>query len=37
LPQQLLIIDDIGDSFDYKNKYSIIQYLKDLADLKQKN
>jgi ABC-type dipeptide/oligopeptide/nickel transport system ATPase component len=37
LPQQLLIIDDIADSFDYKNKYSIIQYLKDLADLKQKN
>lgn len=30
--QQLLIIDDIADSFDYKNKYAIIQYLKDLAE-----
>lgn len=27
----LFIIDDIADSFDYKNKYSIIEYLKDLA------
>ncbi len=35
--QQLLIIDDIADSFDYKNKYAIIQYLKDLADKKQWN
>lgn len=37
LLQQLLIIDDIADSFDYKNKYAIIQYLKDLADLTQQN
>ena len=28
----ILIIDDIADSFDYKNKYAIIQYLKDIAD-----
>lgn len=28
----LLIVDDIADSFDYKNKYAIIQYLKDIAD-----
>ncbi|MFT7005272.1 MAG: ABC-type multidrug transport system ATPase subunit [Sulfurimonas sp.] len=28
----LLIIDDIADSFDYKNKYAIIEYLKELAD-----
>jgi len=27
----LFIIDDIADSFDYKNKYSIIEYLKELA------
>lgn len=26
----LLIFDDIADSFDYKNKYAIIEYLKDL-------
>lgn len=30
--ETLLIIDDIADSFDYKNKYSIIQYLKDLSE-----
>ena len=28
----LLIVDDVADSFDYKNKYAIVQYLKDLAD-----
>jgi hypothetical protein len=27
----VLIVDDIADSFDYKNKYAIIQYLKDIA------
>lgn len=26
----LLILDDIADSFDYKNKYAIIEYLADL-------
>ena len=30
--ETLLVVDDIADSFDYKNKYAIIQYLKDLAD-----
>lgn len=25
------VIDDIADSFDYKNKYAIIEYLKDIA------
>ncbi len=29
---QLFIIDDIADSFDYKNKYAIIEYIKDIAD-----
>ncbi|MHA4738960.1 ATP-binding protein [Dyadobacter sp. MSC1_007] len=29
---QLFIIDDIADSFDYKNKYAIIEYLKDISD-----
>jgi hypothetical protein len=28
----LFVIDDIADSFDYKNKYAIIQYLKDVAE-----
>lgn len=27
--ETLLIIDDVADSFDYKNKYAIIEYLKD--------
>lgn len=28
--QQLLIFDDISDSFDYRNKYAIVEYLRDL-------
>lgn len=28
----LVVVDDIADSFDYKNKYAIIQYLSDLAE-----
>ena len=28
--QTLLVFDDIADSFDYKNKYAIIEYLYDL-------
>lgn len=27
----LFIIDDIADSFDYKNKYAIIEYLKEIS------
>ncbi|WYQ41259.1 hypothetical protein NST67_14995 [Bacillus sp. FSL W7-1321] len=30
--ETLFIIDDIADSFDYKNKYAIIEYLKDIFD-----
>jgi hypothetical protein len=30
--ETLLIVDDIADSFDYRNKYAIIQYLKDIAE-----
>ena len=30
--QTLLIVDDIADSFDYKNKYAIIQYLLDIVE-----
>lgn len=29
--ETIFIIDDIADSFDYKNKYAIIQYLKELS------
>lgn len=27
----LFVVDDIADSFDYKNKYAIVEYLKDIA------
>ncbi len=30
--QTLLILDDIADSFDYKNKFAIIEYIKDILD-----
>ena len=30
--ETLFIVDDIADSFDYKNKYAIIEYLKDIAN-----
>jgi hypothetical protein len=30
--ETLLVIDDIADSFDYKNKYAIIEYLKEVGD-----
>ena len=30
--ETLLIIDDIADSFDYKNKYAIIEYLKEILE-----
>lgn len=29
--ETLVVIDDIADSFDYNNKYAIIQYLKDMS------
>ena len=28
----LIVFDDVADSFDYKNKYAIIEYIKDLLD-----
>ncbi|OBJ93996.1 phage infection protein [Mycobacterium sp. 1245852.3] len=31
--ETLFIVDDIADSFDYKNKYAIIQYLKDISEI----
>lgn len=30
--EKLFIIDDIADSFDYKNKYAIVEYLYELAE-----
>ncbi|PUD06052.1 hypothetical protein [Helicobacter pylori] len=32
---QLLVFNDISDSFDYRNKYAIIEYLNDLQECKQ--
>jgi wobble nucleotide-excising tRNase len=29
--ETLFIIDDVADSFDYKNKHAIVQYLEDLT------
>ncbi len=31
--ETIFIIDDIADSFDYKNKYAIIEYLKDISEV----
>lgn len=33
--ETLYIIDDVADSFDYKNKHAIIQYLKDLNKIEK--
>ena len=30
--EHLIVVDDIADSFDYKNKYAIIQYLMDISE-----
>lgn len=30
--EQLLIVDDIADSFDYENKYAIIEYLQEISE-----
>lgn len=31
--ETLLVFDDIADSFDYKNKYAIIEYLKEMIEV----
>lgn len=31
--ETLFIIDDIADSFDYKNKYAIVEYLKNISEI----
>ncbi|WP_312046463.1 hypothetical protein [Anaerotignum sp.] len=33
--KKLIIVDDIADSFDYKNKYAIVEYLYELAQENQ--
>lgn len=30
--ETFILVDDIADSFDYQNKYAIIQYLKDISE-----
>jgi len=30
--ETVFVVDDIADSFDYKNKYAIIQYLREISD-----
>lgn len=30
--ETVVLVDDIADSFDYQNKYAIIQYLKDISE-----
>ena len=30
--ETVFVIDDLADSFDYKNKYAIIEYLKDISE-----
>ena len=33
--EKIVIVDDIADSFDYKNKYAIIEYLKEISEDKR--
>ncbi len=30
--EKLIVLDDISESFDYKNKYAIIEYISDIAE-----
>lgn len=30
--ETFIVVDDVADSFDYQNKYAIIQYLKDISE-----
>ncbi|MCR5117659.1 MAG: hypothetical protein K6A97_09155 [Lachnospiraceae bacterium] len=31
--EYLLVLDDISESFDYRNKYAIIEYIKDISEM----
>ena len=33
----LIVLDDISESFDYKNKYAIIEYIKDISEYTDHN
>ncbi|MFA5941495.1 MAG: hypothetical protein WC809_19270 [Sinimarinibacterium sp.] len=33
LQPTVFVVDDIADSFDYKNKYAIIEYLRDISEV----
>ena len=35
--ERLIILDDISESFDYKNKYAIIEYIDDIAEYTDEN
>ena len=34
--EYLVVFDDISESFDYKNKYAILEYIKDISEYKNK-
>jgi len=35
--EQFIVLDDISESFDYKNKYAIIEYISDIAEYTDTN
>ena len=35
--EKLIVLDDISESFDYKNKYAIIEYISDIAEYTNPN
>lgn len=35
--ERVIILDDISESFDYKNKYAIIEYIDDIAEYTDEN
>lgn len=35
--ESFLVLDDVSESFDYRNKYAIIEYIKDIAEIRTSN
>lgn len=35
--EKIILLDDISESFDYRNKYAIIEYINDIAKYEQSN
>lgn len=33
----MIVLDDISESFDYKNKYAIIEYISDISEYTDSN